>query len=254
MRRNALLLIAVCCLVALAGCSGALSGETGEPTEDDVTYPDGVSENGTDLSALADGHAEALNGSSFTLALDMTQNGSTGEQSIGMDTAVSADRDRVRANASMQGQRTSMYLTEDRQYARVTVDNQTMYDASDRTSEGMQMVPGSYSGATYVEQFGESANANFTPTEVREVDGTTLVELRADGSNVSVPEGAEILAYDATILVDERGVIHSLDVSVESERDGETTNVSLSMEVSDVNETTVDEPSWLDEARNASDN
>ncbi|USZ69565.1 hypothetical protein NGM10_07485 [Halorussus salilacus] len=254
MRRNALLLIAVCCLVALAGCTGTLPGGTDEPTEDDVTYPDGVSENGTDLSTLADGHAEALNESSFALAVEMTQNGSAGEQSVAIDTAVTDDRDRVRANASMGDRRTSMYLTEDRQYTRVTADNRTVYDDSERTSDGMGMVPSSYSGAAYVEQFGASAGANFTPTDVREVDGTTLIELRADGSNVSAPEGAEIRGYDATMLVDERGVIHDLDVTVESAQDDQTANVSLSMDVSDVNGTTVEEPSWLDEARNSSEN
>lgn len=254
MQRNALQLLAIGCLVVLAGCSGALPGGDGAQTLDDVNYPDGVSENGTNVSALADGHAEALNESNFTLAFDMTQNRSQETQSVEMDAAVSADRDEIRMNASTPGQQTSMYLTTERQYTRLTPENQSegepIYDVSNRTDEGMQMIPASYSGATYVEQFGANAHANFTPTGVEVRDGTTLIELEADGDNVSAPDGTTVKAYDATVLVDEEGVVHSFEVTVETERDGTTTNVTLSMELSDLGETSVEEPPWLDEARN----
>lgn len=253
MRRNALLLIAVGCLVALAGCSGALSGTGADgPTEDDLTYPDGVSENGTNVSALADGHAEALNGSSFSLAVDSTQNSSMGNQSFEVTAAVSADRETVRANVTGGGQQSTLYLTESQRYTRMTTGNDTVYDVSERESSGMQLVPSSYSGAAYVEQFAAQTDANFTPTDVREVDGTPVVVLSADGGNIS--DESPIVNYDATILVDEDGVIHSLSVTAEAEQDGETSTVSFSMNVTDVNDTSIEEPSWLDEARNSSEN
>lgn len=253
MRRNALLLIAVGCLVALAGCSGALSstGADGQ-SEDDLTYPDGVSENGTNVSALADGHAEALNGSSFSLTIASTQNSSMGNQSSEVTAAVSADRETVRANVTGGGQQSTLYLTESQRYTRMTTGDDTVYDVSERKSSGMQLVPSSYSGAAYVEQFAAQTGANFTPTGIREVDGTPVVVLRADGGNIS--EQTPITSYDATILVDEDGVIHSLDVTAEAEQDGETSTVSFSLNVTDVDDTTIEEPSWLDEARNSSEN
>ena len=255
MRRNALLLIAVGCLIALAGCTGSLPGDTGGadgPTQNDLTYPDGVSENGTNVSALADGHAAALNGSSFSLAIDSTQNSSMGNQSFEMTAAVSADRENVHANVTGGGQQTSLYLTESQRYARMTSGNNTVYDVRERSSSGMQLVPSSYSGAAYIEQLATQTGANFTLTGTREIDGTPVVVLRADGSDIS--NQTAIADYDATILVDEQGVIHSFGVTAETEQNGETSTVSFSMNVTDVDDTTVAEPSWLDEARNSSEN
>lgn len=256
MQQRALQLVVLGCLVALAGCTGALSGGdggAGDPTLDDVTYPPGVSQNGTNVSALGDAHAEALNGSSFTLGLELTQNGSTGNQSLAMRAAVGADHDRVSANVSGVGREMATYLTEEKRYVRVTSDGETTYRAVERTPDATKLVPSSYSGATYLGQYAGSAHANFTPTGVRVVNGTTLVVLESDGSNVSAPD-ANVSHYEATMLVDERGVVHRFEVTVRSERDGESLDVSMVMTVSDVNETTVTEPSWLDEAKNQTSN
>lgn len=249
MIREALLLVTVGCMVALAGCGGALTADDG-PTRDDVSYPDAVSENGTNVSALVDGHAAALNDSSFTLSIELDQNSSTGERSVEMDARVSDDRENVRATVVGDDEQTSLYLTEETRYEKQVTGNETDYRVTDRRSDAVKLVPSSYSGGAYIEQFGAGIGANFTPTDVREVHGTTVVALRADGSNVSTPDSTEIVEYNATILVDERGVVHSFEVSVESERDGDATTLSFSMELSDLNETTVEEPSWLDEARN----
>jgi hypothetical protein len=256
MRRNALLLVAVSCLVVLAGCSGALPGGTDEPTTDaaaaETNYPDAVSENGTNVSALADGHAEALNGSSFSLSLATAQNASAGERSAELSAAVGPDRERVRANVSGAGQRTEIYATAEKRYQRLTTGNETAYRVTNRTSAGSQVVPSSLSGAVYLRQYAAATNANLTPEGVREIDGTTVVVLRADGTNVSVPGGTNVTGYDATALVDERGIVHSFEVSVDTAQGDSSATLSVSMNVSDVGETTVAEPAWLDEAKNSS--
>lgn len=252
MRRKALLLIAVGCLVALAGCSGALSSSSGDDaTLEDVSYPDGVSENGTNVSALAAGHSAALENSSFTLSIESTQNTSAGNRSVRMDAAMTADRDRLRANLTAAQRSISLYATEDEQFRRTVADGEPSYRVSNRTPRGMQFIPPSYSGARYVEQFGSLAN--FTPSDVREVDGTTLIVLTANESAVDAPEGVNVTDYDATILVDEQGTIHRISVEAETTQNDQKAHIAFSMNVSDVNETSVDEPNWLDEARNSTD-
>lgn len=256
MQRNALLLFAVGCLVALAGCSGALTGgdaTTADPTLEDVSYPDGISENGTNVSALADAHADALNGSNFTLTIDTTRNGSAGNRSVHATAAVGSDRDDVRMNVSTGDQRIATYLSAEKRYTRTVVNGNATYRASNRTSESTKLVASSFSGGTYIDQFAGRAGANFTPTGVREVNGTNLVVLRADGSNVSV-SGMEIAEYNATIFVDERGVVHRFRVSVRGARGDASVRISLSMRVAGIGETTVAEPPWLDEARNRTRN
>lgn len=257
MRRKALLLFAVSCLVVLAGCSGALTGSSGadEPTLEDASYPAGVSDDGTNLSALSATHAAELNGSSFTLDVDVTQNASTGNQSMtnrsmAMHAAVGPDRDNVRVNVSGASQSMSAYTTAEKRYLRMATDSGVVYRATERSPDAVKLVSSSYSGTSYFDRFGTQAGANFTPTGVREVNGTTLIVLEADGSNVSVEGGANVTHYDATILVDEQGVVHRFETTVESERDGTTVRISFTMTISDVNGTAVEEPPWLDEARN----
>lgn len=250
MQRRALQLIAVSCLVALAGCSGALPGGAGEATLEDASYPEGVSDNGTDLDALSNAHAEALNESSLTLTLDVTQNSSTANQSMSMNAAVGPDRDNVRINVSGADQTMATYTTAEKRYLRIATGDSTDYRAAERTNERLKLLPASYSGTSYLDRFGGQVQANFTPTDVREVDGTTLIVLQADGSNVSAPEGTNITDYNATILVDEQGVIHQFEATAQTEQDDISARSSVTMTISDVNETTVTEPAWLDDAKN----
>ncbi|WP_435177121.1 DUF7537 family lipoprotein [Halorussus sp. AFM4] len=250
MRRRALQLLAVSCLVALAGCSGALTdGGAGGQTLDDVSYPAGVSANGTNVSALADAHESYLQNRSLSLSVSSTMNASSGNRSVALDAKVGADRDNVLVNGTAMGQQVSVYLTPDRQYTRIAAGSgEAAYRATNRTPGSARLIPSSYSGAGYLGQFG--GVANFTPTGVRTVDGTQLIVLRADGSNATATPAANVTDYEATMLVDEHGVVRSVTVEATSRRNGQQVRTNYSLNVSDVGETTVDEPAWLDEAKN----
>ncbi|WP_137284270.1 DUF7537 family lipoprotein [Halorussus salinisoli] len=256
MRRKALQLLAISCLVALAGCSGALTGDggAGEQSLEDVSYPAGVSENGTNVSALGESHTEALNGSSFALGLDVNQSSSQSNRSTALRAAVGPNRDNVRMNVSDTKRAMELYTTAEQRYLRIGTDGDATYQTSERTSDGTSLVPSSYSGASYLDRFAGQVGANFTPTGVRDVDGTTVVVLRADGSDVSAPDGTNVTDYNATILVDEQGVVHRFEASIRTGRDDAASRISVTMTVSDVGETAVEEPTWLDEAHNQTSN
>lgn len=248
MRRLSIQLFAISCLVVLAGCTGGLTGGGDGPTPEDVTYPEGISENTTNVSELAEGHSAALENRSFTLDIDYALNQSGTNQTIQTHAVVGEDRDNIRIDSTGADQQQSLYLTPEKRYTRATVDGEHEYQATDRTPDAIKTLPSSYSGASYIDQFGSVAN--FTPTGVREVDGTTLVVLEADGSNATTDESASLTDYNATILVDEQGLIHSMTIHGTSDGGDQRTELRFSMNISDVNETTVEEPSWLDEARN----
>ncbi|UPW01537.1 hypothetical protein M0R88_05385 [Halorussus gelatinilyticus] len=250
MRRKALQLLVVCCLVALAGCSGALPGGDGAQSVDDVTYPAGVSENGTNLTALADAHQNQLQNQSLTLEVASTVNSSMGNQSVALDAAVGADREQIRVNGSAMGQNVSVFVTEEKRYTRLNVgDGEARYQIADRSPDSNQIIPASYTGRSYLDRF--AGSGNFTPTGVRTVDGTTLVVLEADGSNATQSSQANVTDYNATMLVDQQGVVHSVSVEASVTRQGQRVRTDFTMNVSDVGETTVAEPTWLDEARNS---
>ena len=248
MRRYALLL-AVGCLVALAGCSGALTDD-GKKTQKQMVYPDGVSENGTNVSKLLDSHESALNASSFALRLNTTQNTSMGNQSLSLAATVGPNREKVLVNVSGAGRNVTSYETAEKRYTRLSMGGRTVYRVTDRMPQGAQFVPGSYTGATYVERFAQ--HANFTPNGTTQFQGRTVVVLEADGSNVSAPAGTNVTGYDARLLVDERGIVRTFEATVRTEASGAYSRVSLAMTISDVGEVSVAKPGWLDEARNQS--
>jgi hypothetical protein len=252
MRRKALQLLVVVSLVALAGCSGALSGGDGAQSLDDVTYPAGVSENGTNLTALADAHENQLQNQSFTLEVASSVNSSMGNQSIALDTAVGADREEIRVNGSAVGQNVSVYVTGEKRYTRLNLGNgDVRYQVGDRNPESNQIVPESYTGRSYLDRF--AGSGNFTPTGVRTLDGETVIVLEADGNNATQSQQVNVTDYNATMLVDQQGVVRSVSVEVSAAQQGQQARTEFSMNVTDVGETTVVEPTWLDEARNSTD-
>lgn len=248
MRSRALQLVVLGCLVGLAGCTGGLPGGGDDPTLDDVSYPEGVTDNGTNVTALAETHSDALENRSFALAVETTVNGSATNQSVAMDVAVGLDRDEGYANTTTGDRRMATYLASETRYTRIGTEEGPQYRATERTPTALQFVPASFSGANYLGRF--LGVADLAPTGVRVVDGTTLVVREADGSNATAASPANLTDYDATVPVDERGVVHSVTAAAAGSNGGETARTRFSMNVSDVGETTVEEPPWLDEARN----
>lgn len=246
MRRFALLL-AVGSLVVLAGCSGALSGGDSTPTLDQMTYPDGVSENETNLSTLADTHVEALNDSSYTVEVNTSEEYETRNVSANITSRVESNPRKALVNISA-GSETS-YITNETLYTKRTQNGDSRYEAIERSQNGSDPLARLYTGSGFIGQL--NAEANFTPTGVRTVDGTPLVVLEPNETTVDM-QGVNVTEYNATILVDERGVVHRFDRTLGFEMGNSSVRSEISMNVTKLNETTVEKPSWLDEARNQS--
>lgn len=237
--------VLVAALLALAGCVGSLPG-TG-PTLDDVEYPNGVSDGGVNATALVDAHEAGLENRSFTLEMTLTGASENESQSYAVRNAVSADRSRMLAHTNTSTGTTDVYFTADRVYQRSVLDGRTSYDVRERTSRAPQAAPGPLTGVRFLRQY--LSTANFTPTGVTVDDGTTLIVLTADTASLVNNSMTNVTRFDARVLVDERGVVHraTLDYAAVS-ADGETISGSTTLRVTDIGETTVTEPDWLDEA------
>lgn len=237
-RRTALLALAA--LALLAGCAGALSAG------DSTTYPDGVTETDVNGTAVAQNHATALDGSSRTLS--MTINNSMGEvsQEIHVTQKVGTDRENVWLRMNTTGGAQTLYLTADEQYAKYSIDNQIRYDVRERPPDVSSVAPVSSTGEHVVNA--TLSAGNFTVAGTDERDGTTTTTLTADAfdADADVPEGATDL--DATVVVDETGVVRSLDYRLTFEQDGRTATTTVSLDVSAIGSTTVPAPDWRDDA------
>lgn len=254
MNRSRLAPLLIAALLLLAGCAGTLPGtdDVGGGADADA-YPPGVTDSTVNATALTDAHRSALNGSSLTVSVSIDQQIGNRSQSVSAVQRVGPDHEAILSTVDMETGSRAIYLTEDTQYVRVTFNNQSRYDVRprSRTTPGQLMISPT---ATDLVNW-TLTSGNFTVAGTEERDGTTLTTLTASSltANATRPTQGTLAGFNATAVVDERGVVRSLSYSVELEREGRTYVSSVSLNVTDVGSTDVAEPDWLEEAKNRSE-
>lgn len=246
--RRPLAALLVAGLLVLAGCAGSLPGSG--PTLDDVAYPTGVSDDGVNATALTAAHASAVENRSVTVGLDLDQRTPAGNNSVQLEAAVGPDRDRMNVTANASDRTVEMYLTADEEYRRTTANGSASYAVRERTPEMMSLPMPSPSGGRWIAQF--AGQANYTPDDVVVEDGTTLVVLTADETSLGESSSTNVTSFDSRLYVSPDGVVHRLAFDYEAEGpNGQSVAMSATFRVSDVGDTTVSEPGWLDDAKAA---
>jgi hypothetical protein len=259
-------------LLLLAGCSAL--PETGGA--------DPYTEAGEPLNATAlqeDHRSNVRAADSFTVVTESAStsgNASTESRTVA---AVDLDADRVRQDASYergiaaQGtertsvSNTTVYQSEETIYVRTvnSVGNRstTEYQTLNRSRrEGRSADGGSNLSAQFAgldRQINVVRGANWTQRGTETNDGTTVTRYTANGSDAFDPERLggsggtpDVTAFNATLLVTSDGTIRSLTYDIEVEMGDRRVAVDSRVTVESIGETSVEEPGWLGEARNAS--
>lgn len=244
-------------LLVLAGCSGVSQlSSPNEPTAEEL--PPGVSQNGIEnASALIDAHTTALDESGYAYRLNFQQavNVTVDNQSSmqyetnltqttraepgGRPAFVTAEVYGAQAGQN-QSQTVAYWWNDTTTLARISTGGQTQYMAVDqRPDEGQLYAPN--------EQFLRQVvfPSNFSITGVDRSGGETLITLTATETNASL-QG--VTSYDATLVVDSEGRIHSATQYAVIESGQGTQTVDLHYELTETSVSTVDQPEWADEA------
>lgn len=248
--RRTVAVLAVVALVALAGCSALPVGgddasndaESNDeaPTLESVAYPDGYDQSGvTDTQAALDSHnASTADAAGFHLSASMraTVDTSDGEETRTLslertvDNAAGTEYSRLELS---QGS-SETYRTADGQvYVRIDDGSNVAYDTSR---------PEAASTVSVANFRGVFDSAAFTADSVRTEGETTLITYTAD----ELRDGDDAVEnVSAELVVDTEGRIHSLSISYDV-----TNGADIDAEfVFDYRDTTVEQPDWLDEAR-----
>lgn len=271
-RKHASLALVVV-LTLTAGCSGIFGGTSGgsPATATDHNGP-APGTSGFDAGAVETGHFETLSNASFTASLSFrlstVRDGEN--RSVFVNRTVAVDRANDRALATGTLVRANGAALETTTY---TADGATterrVLSTPNRTATDYRSDTPPYDGAvrpvnassvldrSLVQSLGSDVDWTFAGTDT--VDGDAVSRYEATGPNVTgfapdeavaanVTEGESVDAVSAAVLVDERGVVRSLRYSLTTERDGRPITVTLSLSVSEIGETTVEEPDWLSKA------
>jgi len=289
-RRTHLAVVAVVSLVLLAGCGGFLggggSGDTEQTAVTEAATSTPADENGPapgtaglSDSALEESHTAALAAQSFTtsLSFELASERNGTERSVFVNRTVEVDRENQRLRSVgelVQADGDSLTTTTYTAGEETGEHRVLKQDGESRTEYRYDTEP--YDGA--VQPVNESevvdrallraigTDINWTYAGTETVDGETVSRFEASGiENVSgfsagaaatdgdVGSNVSADANDtatATVLVDDDGVVRQFEYTLVTEQDGVPVRVSLTVDVTAIGQTTVEEPSWLDEARN----
>lgn len=276
LERRHLSLALVVLLIASAGCSGLFGSETGTGTSETSTSADAngpaPGSSGFDAGAIERGHFETLSDSSFTTSLSFqlstVRDGENRSVFINRTVAIDRESDRSLASgelvqASGDTLATTTYTadgtTAERRVLSRGEEEMTDYRSASPPYDGpVQPVnESSVIDRSLLQSLGSDINWTSAGTET--VDGDSVSRFEATGSNVTgfaaddavsttVSANGTTNSASATVLVDEDGVVRAFQYRVSTERDGQPVTVSLSLSVSQVDDTSVAEPDWLSNA------
>lgn len=247
------LAVGVAAAAAAPAAAGAQANETGNDT---ATLAPGLSTDGvTDPFALAQAHHRVLRNASYTVTTQSTHRYGNGTLvgTLSTTTAVAADGERtVRSYGTFRNASAQSAVT---QYERLAWSNGTLSLTAVRFGDGeVEYDRGEGSAAlprsadTDWETIYAAFNAaNTTVVGEVEDDGRTLyrvvaTDVRADSTYV------DDQPFTMTALVDERGVVHSLVVTHPTSYEGTPAFVTQQIRVTNVGNTTVEQPDWYDDA------
>jgi len=278
-RRLALVLL-VAVVVVTAGCSGFAFGGGDRPvstvtpapvpSDDAGAYPVGLGPDGvTSPSLLGAAHADALNGTSYTLRMTRTVRYANGTLRSDLRIEVALDADRTHfANVSVRGHAAPVLLGRppasasfwsdgDVYLRRLTRDNRTIYNEYEP--------PDSYAGTwrywVHTAALNGRPSADVTQTvapfqtrtdRAATGDGTEYVVSgdRLRRGDIGAPWSAR---RNATLAarVTESGLVRAYRTEYTAMAGGERVRVTRTVRFDGVGNTTVGRPSWYDRARSS---
>ena len=260
MRRPLAATVALTALLLLAGCTGGTplggsgSADGHAVSLASVQYPAGVTNESVDAKTVSQGHEAALANRSLTFHLQLNQTVGGNSRSGIIVEKTTGDGSPMWTRARMPGAsgipvERVVYQRGDKRFERTTVNGNTSYRVTTRPPSFGIGAP-SPSGSRLVNQ--TLSIAQFTPTRAESVNGTTLVVLTASKSDVSDAVNGNVSRFDASMTIDQEGVVHSFQYNVTMNQGGQRMSVSESARLTNIGSTTVPRPNWLDEANASS--
>lgn len=274
--RRTVAVLAVATLVLVAGCSALAPGddpgstttepteateqtETDAPTEADATPPADAPAwmEGGDLDpeALGTAHVDSvMDAGSFRIVSEIATTHDGEEppmpwfENQTLENAWNLDRERQFLDNEFQetSEQLTVYAADGDVVIRERVGDRSRYavDRDDRTTAEFreEMRSEARTGTDALSEW------SFEFAGVEECGDLTCYRFAGSDFDGDRDVPATVTDGEATLVVDERGIVRELVQTFEGETDGQEVTVVVTSEYRDVGETSIPEPEWVDEA------
>lgn len=264
-RRSAVAVSLVVVLVLLSGCSAILgngngmddgngngvgNGNGADPASFD--YADGYGADGiTDGEAAIESHRSGVvDRGSYTGTYVYEIEDSDGTRVVDVETRVDFQNEEGRQQADVETPRSpasiDIYRDSETRYRKSEFNNQTSFTSRNQTFD-----PENLTSTEPVRPLLE--NLSDYDATVEERNGQSVAVYQRNGTEgaasfLDINESAEVTSFSATFAVDTDGVVRSADYEITYVENGSETSLSVEYSLSAFGETSVDRPSWVDEA------
>jgi hypothetical protein len=258
--RKQIAAIAVASLLIFAGCSTGGDGGTTTAAPETTTAPgdtttetdDGpIYDSPLDAATVADNHESAIRDAG-TFTLESTSNQSQGDQSFSVTSSVAAD---VSTGEYFSEQNASNRLVQTygygngTAYQRVQFSGETQYMIPQQSPNASQLASGDLK--SFVNAF------EFEHAGTESVDGTTTHVYEASGFeslNQSAPgfgdlDEENVTSIDARVYVTGDGLVKQFEYGLTVDTEQGEASIAIEQRYVEVGSTNVEQPPWLDDAR-----
>ncbi len=256
-------LVVVLVMGTVAGCAGIGDDDersTPSPASPTET-PDGSAESVADPDEEVDGeqlavsHGETVRDSgSFTVTSTLSIESDGERTTLHTETQVDLDAETAYERVDAHGQSvTERYTTPETTYVRTEIDDHETIDRAEEPFDG-EIEPVDGEDALYedtIEQvFGGEVDLTEEGTTTHDGDEVTVFE--AEGVETWNPpeyDPEEVTDFEVQVFVDADGIVRLLSYEITEEYDdGERMTISMTIEIENVGETTVETPEWTQAA------
>jgi hypothetical protein len=258
--RKQIAAIAVASLLIFAGCSAGGDGGTTTAAPETTTAPgdttpetddEPIYESPLDAATVADNHESAISDAG-TFTLESTSNQSQGDQSFSVTSSVAAD---LSSGEYFSEQNASNRLVQTYGYG-----NGTAYQRLQFSGETQYMIPQQSPNASQLASGDLKSFVNafeFEHAGTESVDGTTTHVYEASGFeslNQSAPgfgdlDEENVTSIDARVYVTGDGLVKQFEYGLTVDTEQGEASIAIEQRYVEVGSTNVEQPPWLDDAR-----
>lgn len=254
--RKQIAAIAVAALLVFAGCSaGGDGGATTTAAETTGTTGGDASpvyESPLDGQTVAENH-EAIIRDAGTFTLVSTSNQTQGDQSfvVNSTTAVDMDSGEYFSRQETQGRSVEEYgYGNDTAFRKLSVaSGETQYSVPEQTPNTSQLAGSQI--ASFVDAFALSHTGTeaVDGTETHVYEATGVEELNESAPGFSEIDVENVTSIDAQVYVTDDGLVKRFAYSLSMSTDQGNVSLGVDQRYAEIGSTAVEQPPWLDDAR-----